>query len=76
MSTLAEIEEATEQLDHAEKLHLMEILWDGLSRGDADLASPAWHGDVLAETERRWAEGREKVLDWGDVKAGLRSKLG
>ena len=75
MSTLVEIEEAAGQLDPAEKLHIMETLWDGLSRGDADLASPAWHGEALAETERRLGEGRERVLDWGDVKAELRGKL-
>lgn len=75
MSTLAEIEAAADQLPHAEKLRLMETLWDELSGGGgAELASPAWHAEALAETERRLSDGREEVLDWQRVKAELRQK--
>jgi hypothetical protein len=76
MSTLAEIEAATGQLAHADKLRLMETLWAGLSRDEAGFESPAWHGDALAETEQRLAEGREQVCDWESVKAELRSRAG
>lgn len=51
----------------------MESLWAGLSRRE-ELASPTWHGEVLAETERRLQEGREEVLDWEDAKRRLRAK--
>jgi hypothetical protein len=74
MSTLSEIEAAVDQLPQAEKLRLMETLWVGLSRGE-EWASPAWHGDVLAETERRLAEGGEEVLDWEQAKKRLRDKM-
>ena len=71
MSTFTEIEAAADQLPRTEKLRLMETLWEELSRGGA-VESPAWHGEALAETERRLAEGREEVLDWPSVKAELR----
>ena len=74
MSTLAEIEAAADQLPRGEKLRLMETFWDELSRTEAELASPAWHGSALAETERGLAEGREEVLDWSRAKAELRGK--
>ena len=75
MSTLTEIEAAADQLPHAEKLRLMETLWDELSRGRGpELVSPAWHAEALAETERRLADGLEEVLDWQRVKADLRQK--
>ena len=74
MSTLAEIEAAAEQLQRGEKLRLMESLWGGLSRAEAEVDSPSWHGEVLAETERRLAEGREEMLDWSQTKAGLRGR--
>lgn len=77
MSTLAEIESAADQLPHAEKLRLMERLWDELSRGHGEeLVSPAWHAEALAETERRLADGQEEVLDWPRVKEELRQKPG
>jgi len=74
MSTLAEIEAAADQLRKEDKLRLMEALWDGLSRTEADVQSPAWHAIALAETERRLAEGREEVLDWNRAKADLRNR--
>ncbi len=74
MSTLAEIEAATDHLPRKDKLRLMEALWSELSRTEADLESPAWHGSALAETERRLAEGREEVLDWSRTKTELRNR--
>ena len=74
MSTLAEIEKAAGQLQREEKLRLMESLWSGLSRAEAEVESPAWHGSTLAETERRLAEGREEVLDWNRTKTELRDR--
>jgi hypothetical protein len=71
MSTLSEIEAAVDQLEQAEKLRLMETLWAGLNRAE-EWVSPAWHGEVLAETEQRLAEGKEKVMDWEQAKKQLR----
>ena len=51
----------------------METLWTGLNR-DEEWASPAWHGEVLAETERRLEEGREEVLAWEAAKRKLSDK--
>jgi len=73
MTTLSEIEAAADQLPPAEKLRLMERLWVGLSRSD-EWPSPAWHREVLAETERRLKEGREEMLDWEDAKRKLRDE--
>ena len=53
----------------AEKLKLMEALWDSLAnRTDGDMASPAWHGAVLEERLRRLANGEEQVSPWKEAK--------
>lgn len=57
------------------KLQLMEDLWRDLSRNEADLASPEWHGDVLAERERKLASGQDSMVDWESAKKQLRAKL-
>jgi len=36
--------------------------------------APDWHRAELVETERRLAEGKEKVLDWQDAKRQLISE--
>ena len=61
-----------QQLPRSEKLKLMETLWLELSRDEAELESPAWHGDALRETSERVARGEEQVLDWEQAKAQLR----
>jgi hypothetical protein len=59
----------------AEKLRLMEELWQNLSAEDQHLESPAWHGDVLAERERLIQSGEEKYVDWEVAKKQLRAEL-
>jgi hypothetical protein len=59
----------------AEKLQLMELLWDSLCRetsGNADI--PSWHGEVLAERIRRLDSGEESVSSWADAKRRVRKQ--
>lgn len=58
-----------------EKLRLMEDLWHDLSQNESNIASPAWHGAVLAERERKLASGEDKLVDWETAKRELRAKL-
>lgn len=59
-----------------EKLRVMEQLWEDLCRDERQVASPDWHGDVLAAREARVASGEARFSDLEEVKARLRSKLG
>jgi hypothetical protein len=63
------------QLPRGEKLKLMEMLWEELSRPDTEFESPAWHAKELAETEQCLAEGQEQVMDWEKAKKARRSKF-
>jgi hypothetical protein len=63
------------QMSVLEKLRLMEDLWRDLSQNEADLASPEWHGAVLAGRERKLASGEDTLLDWETAKRQLRAKL-
>jgi hypothetical protein len=67
--------ESLRQLPRSEKLKLMEMLWEELSRPDDEFESPAWHAKALAATEQRLAEGKEQVLDWETAKQSLRNKF-
>ena len=60
------------RMTRAEKLQTMEAIWADLSASDAEVESPAWHADVLRETEARMAAGQEKMVDWEDAKRELR----
>lgn len=60
----------------AEKLKLMEALWDSLiDRTGGGVESPAWHGAVLEERLRRLANGEEQVSNWKEAKDRIRSQV-
>jgi len=59
----------------AEKLRLMEDLWQNLSAEESDIDSPAWHDDVLAERQRLIKSGEETYIDWEVAKKQLRAEL-
>ena len=60
------------QLPRAEKLRVMGLIWEELSSNPSEIPSPAWHGEALAETERRVASGEEVSMDWSEAKDLLR----
>lgn len=73
MSSASEI--PIDSLSVAEKLVLMERLWADLSRRPADVPTPDWHGDVLAERLAAVRDGNTAFVDWEDAKKRLRDRL-
>jgi hypothetical protein len=63
------------QMSVAEKLRAMEMLWADLSRNEAQIESPAWHGEVLHDREEKIKSGEETFMDWETAKKQLRDKL-
>jgi hypothetical protein len=66
---------ALDKLTIAEKLRLMEALWEDLSRNEADIQSPLWHEQVLNERQARIKSGQENFIDWDVAKKELRDRL-
>jgi len=64
------IQEQVLQLPKNEKIIMMEALWTDLSCQPFD--PPAWHMDVLKDTEKAIAEGKEQFIDWDEAKKLLR----
>jgi hypothetical protein len=55
----------------AERLQAMERLWDALAREAGNMASPEWHGDVLADRKARAERGEAKFLTLAQLRARL-----
>jgi hypothetical protein len=62
------------QLPKQEKLRVMAMIWEDLSRDDSELDSPPWHAAELASTERRFADGEEEPINWNTAKETLRQE--
>lgn len=63
-----------DQMSIAEKLMLMERLWEELSRQPENLPSPQWHGDILAERAAAVREGRTSFIPWEEAKRRLQER--
>ena len=64
-----------ESLSVAEKVQLLESVWESLCAHTGDVQSPEWHREVLEERGRRLEDGRATISSWTDAKARL-MKLG
>ena len=63
------------EMTTAEKLSVMEALWDDLCRTPEDLPTPAWHGEVLAAREQLLREGKTQFCDFAEVRDRLRKTV-
>ena len=61
-----------ETMSVAAKLDALEAIWASLCSKPADLASPVWHEQVLAERKRRLESGEATISAWSDAKNRLR----
>ena len=63
------------QMTTAEKIRMMEDLWDDLCHHASEISSPSWHKDVLLQREDSLSKGNETFTDWEKVKERIREKL-
>jgi len=61
-----------ERMSVAERLQVMEQLWDALRRDGEEVTSPEWHGEVLADRKARAQRGEAKFLTLDQLRARLR----
>ena len=68
------IELSSDQLDAltvAEKVRLLEQVWQSLCTQPDSIASPDWHSDVLMERRQRLLDGSATSIPWHEAKAQL-----
>lgn len=65
------IELNLDTLSVAEKVRLLETVWDSLCSQTGDVQSPDWHREVLDARKKRLSEGRATVAPWSEAKARL-----
>ncbi len=64
-----------ENLTVAEKIQVMESLWDSLCAHADNIDSPAWHAEVLQQREEMLDNGTDAFIDWNDAKKDIRNRL-
>ncbi|MGB5603460.1 MAG: addiction module protein [Gammaproteobacteria bacterium] len=64
-----------EKMSVEEKIQAMESIWDDLCDRADSLASPAWHGEVLADRESALQGGDDETIDWETAKQNINKQL-
>ncbi len=59
----------------AQKVLLLERIWDDLCQESGDVRSPEWHAAVLEERRRQIKDGTMPISPWSEAKERL-MKLG
>lgn len=62
------------RMSRTDKLRAMEALWADLSRDEAKMDSPDWHGVILRETEQLVRAGKAKFSDWQTARRRIHRK--
>ena len=58
-----------------EKIQAMESLWEDLCSRAGGVASPDWHGGLLAERDAANKRGEDKFEDWDEAKRIIKNKV-
>ena len=65
------IELALKTMSAAEKVELLEVVWQSLSSQPHDVRSPAWHQQVLEARRQNLDAGQTAISPWSEAKARL-----
>jgi predicted nucleotidyltransferase len=60
------------ELSLAQKLDLMEAIWDDLTKHEKILESPYWHEPILKDREEALSAGKATVSNWEEAKDRIR----
>lgn len=63
------------QLSFNQKLDLMEMLWADMAVNEKELASPAWHGEILKEREAALNAGKVTLSSWEEAKERIKKNV-
>lgn len=64
-----------DQICTKDKLQTIDALWESLSRDAAEIESPSWHGEVLAERLAALGRGKVEFEDLDEVKWKIRKQI-
>lgn len=56
-----------------ERLRMMEAIWDSLLYDEAEIESPEWHQDILAERKKKIKNGEAEFVSINELKTSRKS---
>lgn len=59
----------------AQKMDLLERVWDSIASKEKEYESPVWHGEELKHREENVRSGKTQFIPWGKAKEQIRQEL-
>ena len=69
-----EIKQEIKRLNLAEKLLLVEDIWDSIAQSNSELPMPEWQKQELDRRYKEYKAGGQHLHDWQSVHEDLRNK--
>jgi len=69
-----EIKQEINKLNLAEKLLLIEDVWDSIAQSNSELPMPEWQKRELDKRYKEYKAGEQKLHDWQSVHEEIRNK--
>jgi len=69
-----EIKQEINKLNLAEKLLLIEDVWDSIAQSNSELPMPEWQKRELDKRYKEYKAGEQKLQDWQSVHEEIRNK--
>ena len=69
-----EIKQEINKLNLAEKLLLIEDVWDSIAQSNSELPMPEWQKRELDKRYREYKAGEQDLHDWHSVHEDIRNK--
>ena len=63
------------QFTYAQKLDLLETIWDDLIRDEKVFESPLWHKEILEDRKKALAAGEVTISDWEEAKERIKRNV-
>jgi hypothetical protein len=64
-----------DKMTTVEKLGLMELIWNDLSKNQDEVSSPIWHEKVLTERENNLLTSKDKFISIEESKKRIKNIL-
>ena len=68
------IRQEVNKLGLAEKILLVEDVWDSIALSNSELPLPDWQKIELDKRYKEYKTGEQNIYDWNSVHEGLRNK--
>ena len=64
-----------DEMSVAEKIQVLEQVWDNLCQLEEDVPYPSWHWEILQAREQLVADNKARFMGWSEAKRSIREVI-